>query len=84
MFAPPSSFATSSRPRGFIVLVIADHGLIDDFKVCQQFAGLPGVFAGDQIGFAQHAQGAQRDVFQIADGRRDKVERSRHRSTMKP
>ena len=68
MFAPPSSFATSSCcPRGFIVLVIADHGLVDDSKVSQQVAGLPRVFAGDQIGFAQHAQSAQRDVFEVAN-----------------
>lgn len=41
----------------------------------QQLRGLAGVFASDDGNFfAQNTQGAQRYIFQVADGRRDDVE----------
>jgi hypothetical protein len=39
---------------------------------------VPGVFAGDQIDFAQHAQRAVSDVLQIADWSSDDEERAGH------
>jgi hypothetical protein len=37
--------------------------------VIQKFLGVPGVFAGNLIGFFQDAQRAQGNVFEVADGR---------------
>ena len=34
----------------------------------EQFLCLPGVFAGDQVDAFEHAQSAQRDVLEVADG----------------
>jgi hypothetical protein len=36
--------------------------------VVQEFLGLAGVLAGDAIGGAKNAQGAEGDVLEIADG----------------
>ena len=44
-----------------------------DAVVIEQLLRLPGIFAGDLVHFLEHAQGTQRDVFQIADGRGHKV-----------
>jgi hypothetical protein len=56
------------------VLVIADQRF-RDIQVLQKFARLARVLASDAIALAQDAPRPQRDVFQIADGRRDDVER---------
>src|SRR5262249_2622689 len=56
-----------------IVLVIADGRLIDA-EMVQQPPCVPRVFAGDQADFLQYAQGAQGDVFEIADGSRNQIE----------
>ena len=42
--------------------------------VVQQLGGLARVFAGDQVHFAQHAQRAHGDVFEIADRRGNQIE----------
>ena len=55
------------------MLVVAD-GAGRDAVVAEQFLRLARVFAGDLIHFLQHAQGTQRDVFQIAYGRGHKIE----------
>jgi hypothetical protein len=47
--------------------------------VVQQLPGLARVFAGDAVGLTQDAQRTKRDVFQIADRRRDQVETGRER-----
>ena len=60
-----------------IVIVIAHRRLVD-IVVIQQFARLPRVFARDQIGFAQHADGAIGDVLQVPDGSRHHVEQTGH------
>src|SRR5687768_17650882 len=44
----------------------------------EELAGMTSVFAGDQIDFAQHAQGPLSDVFQIPDWSRDQIERAGH------
>ena len=53
--------------------VVAD-GRGFDFEVIEEFLGLAGVFAGDAVGLAQDAEGAEGDVFEIADGSGDQVE----------
>ena len=60
-----------------IVVVIAHRRLVN-IVVIQQFARLPRVFARDQIGFAQHADGAIGDVLQVPDGRSHYVEQTGH------
>ena len=40
-----------------------------DIEMGQQLAGVAGVFGGNQGGFPQNAQRAQRDVLEIADRR---------------
>jgi hypothetical protein len=47
--------------------------------VVEQLSGVARVLAGDEIDFRQHAQGAPRHVFEVADGGGDKVERARVR-----
>jgi hypothetical protein len=42
----------------------------------EQLLRLARIFAGHDVGFAQHAQSAQRDVFEIADGSGDQVQAS--------
>ena len=64
--------------RDFVVLVIADEPLLD-FEVREQLHRLARVFAGDHVHFLQDAQGAQRNVLEIADGRRDHVQAARCR-----
>ena len=39
---------------------------------------MPRIFAGYEINFAEHAQRALRDIFEIADRCRDDVEATRH------
>ena len=51
-----------------------------DAVVIQQLLGLTCVFAGDQVDSLEHAQGAQRDVLEIADRSGDQVERARGRA----
>ena len=57
----------------FVVLVIADERFAD-FVVGEEFLRVTGVFAGDLVGFFENAEGAEGDVFEIADGRADEVE----------
>src|SRR5438105_8125390 len=64
------------------MLVITDRGL-GNTVVVQKLAGVARILAGDEIGFAKHAQGAQSDVLQIADRSRYQVKSASHRSTMK-
>ena len=61
-------------PGHLVVLVIADGARLDAV-VAEQLLGLARVLAGDQVDFFEHAQGAQGDVLEIADGRGDEVER---------
>ena len=49
-----------------------------DAVMVQEFSGVPRVFAGNDVNFAQHSQRAMSDVFQVANGRGNDVERSRH------
>ncbi len=64
--------------RDFVVLVVADQGLVN-FKVIQQLQRVARVFAGDLIHFFQNAQRAQRNIFQIADRRGHQVEAAAER-----
>ena len=57
-----------------VVLVIADQARLDAV-MAEQLQGLARIFAGDQVDFFEHAQRAQRDVFQVADRRGDEIER---------
>jgi len=56
-----------------IMFVIADEGFAD-IEVSEQLLSLPGVFAGNEMYFvAKDAEGSERDVFQIAYRRCDKI-----------
>jgi len=55
------------------VVVIADGGDAEA-EVREQLGGLAGVLAGDAVDRGEHAQGAEGDVFEVADGRGDEVE----------
>src|SRR6185312_15506338 len=57
----------------FVVLVVADGGR-RDLEMVEELLRLAGVLAGDAVAGAQHTQGAQRYVFEIADGRGDELE----------
>ena len=72
-----AAFEIDDQFGGFghlVVLVIADQSRLDAV-MAEQLQGLARVLAGDQVDFFEDAQGAQRDVFEIADGRGDEVER---------
>ena len=57
-----------------IVFVIADEGFAD-IKVRKQLLSLPGVFTGDDLHFvSKDAESPERDVFEVAYRRCDKVE----------
>ncbi len=45
---------------------------------------MAGIFARDYVDFAQHSHGAVRQVFKIADGSRDYIERSGHAAILAP
>jgi hypothetical protein len=55
------------------VLVIAGRTRSDSVMI-EQLLRLTGVLAGDEINLLQHSNGAQGDVFEIADGCGDEVE----------
>src|SRR5262249_49918143 len=55
------------RAGHFVVFVIGDERL-RDFVVGEEFLGVASVFAGDLVGLFENAEGAEGDVFQIADG----------------
>src|SRR5208337_2131247 len=57
-----------------VVLVIADGARLDAV-MAEQLQGLARVLAGDQVNFFEHAQGTQGDVFEVADGRGNEIER---------
>ena len=61
-----------------LVVVVIAHRRLVDIVVIQQFARLPRVFARDQVGLAQHADGAIGDVLEVPDGRRHEVEQTGH------
>ncbi len=63
----------SLEARFFAVLVIADQGSLDAVMT-QQLPGATRILRCDQVYLLQNAQGAQRDVFQIADRRRHQIE----------
>jgi hypothetical protein len=63
---------------GLVVQVVADGGSADG-EVVEQLLGLAGVLAGDAVDGAQDAEGAQGDVFKVADGRGHQVEARRER-----
>jgi hypothetical protein len=62
----------------FVVLVVTDRGPGDCVTI-QQLARLACVLASDQIRFFQNAHGAEGDVFQVANGRGDQIERAAQR-----
>ena len=62
----------------FVVLVVADERLMD-LEMIQEFEGVAGVFAGDLLDFFENAQGAEGDVFEVADGSGDQIEAATRR-----
>jgi putative FmdB family regulatory protein len=56
-----------------VVFVVADERLVN-VVVREELLGVAGILAGDLVHFLEHADGAQRDVLEIADGRPDKIE----------
>ena len=74
MRAPASSSLDDSRAlSGFVVFVVADGGGVYA-EVVEQLLGLAGVFAGDTVGALEHAERAESDVFEVADGGCDQIE----------
>ncbi len=61
------------RARHFVVLVVADERLAN-FVVTEELLRVARVFAGDLVDFFEDAEGAEGDVFEIADGRADEVQ----------
>ncbi len=61
------------RACDLIVFVVADEWLVN-VVVSQKFLRMARVFAGNLIDFFEDAQGSQSDVFEIADGRANKIE----------
>lgn len=59
--------------RHLVVLVITDERFAD-FIMVEQLLRMASVFAGDLIDFFEYAQGAQGDVFEVANGRADQVQ----------
>jgi hypothetical protein len=69
------------RAGQLVMLVVANERLAN-FVVVKQFLCVACVFAGDLVDFLQYAQGAQRDVFEIANGGADKVQAAQRRFAM--
>ena len=63
-----------SRAGQFVVLVVADHRLLDTVVV-KQLHAMTRVLAGDEVHFFQHPQRPQRNVFHVPDGGAHQVER---------
>lgn len=57
----------------FVVFVAGEKGGVNGIGI-EEGAGVPGVFGKNAGGAAQDAEGAQGDVFSVADGRADEVE----------
>jgi hypothetical protein len=71
-----SGFESSEEFFGagaFVVQVVADGGGCDA-EVVEKLLGLARVLAGDAIGGAQDAEGAEGDVLEVADGGGDEIE----------
>ncbi len=54
-------------------MLVATDGFFLDLEMIQKFLGLARVFAGDAVYAAQHLEGAEGDVAEIADGSGDEV-----------
>ena len=61
------------RARQFVVFVVADERFVN-VVVGKKLLRVAGILAGDLVHFLEDAQGAKRDVFEIADRRSDKIE----------
>ena len=57
---------------------INDEVICLDAKMIQQHSSPPRIFASHDVNLAEHAQRALRNVFEIADGRRDDVQSAGH------
>ncbi len=56
-----------------LIVLVATDGRRFDLEMIQQLLRLARVFAGDAVGALQYVERAQRNVAEIADGRRDKI-----------
>lgn len=64
-----------NRVEPFVLVEdVIGHASFIYLKVFQQVSGSAGVLAEDEVHRAEHIEGAQRDVFQIADGGRHDIE----------
>jgi hypothetical protein len=63
------------RPRLVRIVFVIGIGPVDDAVAVEQHAGHARVLAGEHIGAGQRFERPQRDIGEIADGRRDQVER---------
>lgn len=70
LFEGEDEFGSASE---FVVFVVADEGLVN-VVVGEELLCVARVFAGDLVDFFQDAEGAQRDVLEIADGGADEIE----------
>jgi putative FmdB family regulatory protein len=61
------------RPGQFVVFVVADERFVN-VVVGEELLGVARILARDLVYFLEDAQGAKRDVLEIADRRSDKIE----------
>ena len=73
-FAAPETFDDFLAASGFVELKIAEQRF-GDAEMLQQSPGVARVLGGGDVALAQHAQRAQRDVLEVANGRGDEVKR---------
>lgn len=60
---------------GFVEFEVAEERFFD-FVGLEKIRGVAGIFGGDDVAFAEDAEGAEGDVLAVADGSGDEVKRS--------
>ena len=73
-FAAPEALDDFLAASGFVELEITEERF-GDSEMLQQSPGVARVLGSDDVALAQHAQRAQRDVFEVANGRGDEIKR---------
>jgi len=55
-------------------MFVITYGALANPEMIEQLAGLARIFAGDHVGLAQDAKGAESNILKIADWRRYEIE----------
>ncbi len=80
--APASSRAMSLGRMRFGIVLVIGRALGRDVVMREELKAHARVLAGDEVGRAQDAERAQRDILDIADRRRDEIEAGRERRSL--